>query len=160
MSSVKITGQKEIVQRLRQARQKMPTIMRDEEVGQFMVDRIKRRFDKEVSPSGEAWAALTDEYAKRKEKKYGRARKLVATGLMRSEIRVIRGSNLDTFAINTGLDVRVGIDSSFPDVQERARAHQYGTGRMAARPFLGLNASDREAVTNKLKRAIQRNLGG
>jgi len=76
---------------------------------------------------------------------------------LRDSIGVIRGRNAGLLTSNTGLGFRVGVTD--PEVAWYARVQNYGTDRIPARPFMGLNELDirayRSLASRKLKKLVE-----
>lgn len=165
MISFTVTNQRQIVQGLKQVRQRFSTIVRDARLDSFMERRVLQRFDAGVSPSGVKWAPLLPQTEKRKERdSAGGEAPLVRSGNLRDAIRVIVGSREGKFAVNTGLGFRVGIDDE--EASEYGRVHNYGLfspitkRKLPMRKFIGVSAGDVVEVERLLKAKAAVILGG
>lgn len=130
------------------------------EIGEALVESTKQRFVDSQGPDGMPWEANAESTllgVMRKSLKKGEAlitkrgntrakavkalarkRPLVDTGNLATQIRYQLGRG----------SVSVGTNRSYSGGKADASVHQYGTkdGRIPARPFLGLSASDEATV--------------
>lgn len=162
MAKTPVSGQQRILARMRRVREGLPGIMQSEEIVQFLSARLRRNFDKGVDPDGKPWKPLAASTIERK-KKAGNPypnRPLYATGLMRRSISVIVGRADGIFAVNTGLGLRIGVDSE--EASQYARIHNYGgmagnpPHKIPMRKFLALGAKDVVAVQGYVRRRIKK----
>lgn len=162
MAKPAVTGQKQILRRMQRIRAGLPEIMQSEEITQFLSARLRRNFDKGVDPDGKPWKPLAPSTIERK-KKAGNPypkRPLYATGLMRRSISVITGRADGIFAINTGLGLRIGVNSG--KASKYARVHNYGgvsgnpPHNVPIRKFLALGTKDIVAVQGYVRRSIKK----
>jgi phage virion morphogenesis protein len=116
-------------------------------VGSYVQRRtIKERFDKEQSPDGTKWQKLSPSTVKRRTKRHkgGDMRILQDTGELRRSVH---------FRADDG-GVAIGTNVKY------ARTHQYGRGKIPARPFLGINAEEREHIMQMVRTLFRRLNGG
>lgn len=103
-------------------------------VGEYMKTRtIKECFDKEQSPDGEKWKPI---------KREGKI--LQDTGELKKSIQYESDDN----------GVIIGSKLKY------ARTHQFGRGKIHARPYLGVTANDKRHITQMLKIYVSRNNSG
>ena len=101
-------------------------------VGEYMKRRtIKECFDKEQSPNGEKWKPLKEATLKRRRNKSSH-KILQDMGELRRSIQYKSSKN----------DVVIGSKLKY------ARTHQFGRGKIPARPYLGVTQSDKQHITN------------
>lgn len=159
MSSVKVSGQRSLVQRLKRISARMPGLLTEAQAGEFLAKRMLRRFDAQMAPDGSKWKPLDDvALARKKRRGYGDKPLLVNSGSLRDAIGVILGGREGLFAVNSGLGVRVGIRE-----EEQAfygRLHNYGFGVQTMRKFIGFNELDIGAVQSLLRRKAQQIIRG
>ena len=108
---------------------------------------IRERFDKEQSPGGQKWKPLSPATLKQRSVKHktGHMKILQDTGELRRSITYEAEPN----------SVRVGTALKY------ARTHQFGRGKIPARPFLGVNNEERQHIISMLGAYIKKNvLGG
>ena len=109
---------------------------------------IKERFDKEQAPNGEKWKPLSPARIKQRRKKHktGRMKILQDNGELRRSIHYEAGQG----------GVRIG------SVLKYARTHQFGRGKIPARPFLSVTQNERKHIRQMLTAYIKRHsfLGG
>jgi len=123
-----------------------------DEIGNLLLQRTLRRFDQEVDPDGNRWAALKEStILRRRQMGLGPSPKLVRTRDMRDAIKLIKGGIQGAIFTNTGAGVRIGIDDE--EIAKYGRAQNYGVpGRIVARRFLGIGRLDVKAVDSLLRR--------
>lgn len=116
-----------------------------EDIGQYMVKQtVKERFDKEQSPEGKKWEKLSASRIKqrlRRHKSSGSIRILQDTGRLR---RVNYKASRDNVKVGSNL--------------EYAATHQYGRGKIPARPFLGINDKERQEIVRRASRYVYRGI--
>ena len=124
-------------------------------IGEYMLSRTRERFDSETAPDGTKWAQLAQATIKSKQRRQtsGSTR----TGSSRARSNALPNAILkDTFLLRdtinyraTSKDVAIGTPTKY------GVNHQFGTKRMVARPFLGVNAEDLVEVENIVIDAIE-----
>lgn len=153
--TVSVTGQTELVARMRRIRSKLPNAMAGVDVERLLLSRVLRRFENSVSPDGVAWPALKESTVRRKKLLGARRpeKALERTERLVRGIRIISGSTSGLLVANTGLGFRIGVDD--PVAAIYGRLHQQGHGSLPQRKFMGLSASDVSAVTAFTRRRIK-----
>lgn len=165
MISVRLSGQQRVLRRLQNARKDFSTIVEDIHLDEWMLKRVLDRFRRGVSPDGGAWPELLPQTIARKK----RARAvsmdpLVRTGRLFKAIDIIIGSRDGLFAVNTGLNARIGVTD--PEASEYGRVHNTGLysgqikRKQKKRRFLGLSPLDVRAVRELLRRRAREILEG
>jgi len=112
-------------------------------IGSYLVTRSHEHFEKEESPAGEPWKALSAKYVARPRNKGGRGGNehpiLLRTGLLMQSISTRADDK----------SVAIGTNRKFKGGQSAAAIHQLGgmAGRghkaqIPARPFLGADETD------------------
>ena len=124
-------------------------------IGEYFLGRTRERFDSETAPDGTKWAQLAQATIKSKQRRQtsGSTR----TGSSRARSNALPNAILkDTFLLRdtinyraTSKDVAIGTPTKY------GVNHQFGTKRMVARPFLGVNAEDLVEVENIVIDAIE-----
>lgn len=111
---------------------------------------IKERFDKEQSPEGQKWKPLAPATVKRRLKRHkkGNMKILQDTGELRRNI-----SHPTALQVGDSY-VRFGTKLKY------ARTHQFGRGKIPARPFLGVNESEKKHITSMFRQYLKRNILG
>ena len=106
---------------------------------------IRERFNKEQSPEGQKWKPLADTTKRRKKRhKRGQMKILQDTGELRRSMAYEAGNN----------SVKVG------SVLKYAQTHQFGRGKIPARPFLGVTESEKKHITSMFGQYIKRHILG
>ena len=107
---------------------------------------IRERFNKEQSPEGQKWKPLAQSTIRRRKKRHkrGNMKILQDTGALRRSIAYEAGSN----------SVKVG------SVLEYARTHQFGRGKIPARPFLGVTEGEKKHIVSMFRQYIKRHILG
>ncbi len=149
--------------KLAEIRAGMPFILDKQDVGEGLVERIRKRFRKGVKPDGSPWAPLSPKYKKTKPA-VNRGHILINTGHLIDSIQVIRGRPAGRFASATGAGFRIGIESitytgrygRSEDTARYGRFHQQGIGGNKKRPIIGFNEADREFVVDKVRQSLIR----
>jgi phage gpG-like protein len=131
-----------------------------EQLADFILRRIQERYLQETDPSGNRWRALSPNT------KAG-AQILLKKGNLFKQIGYIAGSNQGKLASATGLGFRIGIRplqvvetsrngvSRIVDPSVYGRVHQFGSGRVPQRRFLGISKLDISAVSKKVHRELR-----
>lgn len=101
-------------------------------IGELLLRRTQARFKEERDPSGRPWSPLAPSTLERK-RKQGRILKIL------QERGDMRGS-LTYQADDRGVTVGYAEDSP------KAEVHQFGSRRVPARPHLGLEPKDQDAI--------------
>lgn len=99
---------------------------------------IANSFHNKVSPYGRAWASLTENYMKRKQKKYPGQTTLVASG-----------SLFNSLTRRTGFTVDIPISGTrfvYGTIIPYAGYLQSGTKKMISRAFLGFRNDQKKAI--------------
>lgn len=114
----------------------------------LQVGRIKQAFSVggHHTRGGTQWAPLSIEYDRRRRKR-GRTRVLVDTGRLRNTIF----GEAEVVDSAGGPALRLTVFSPVP----YARAHQYGTRIMPARPPIEITDSDRGKITRSIREAVR-----
>ena len=107
---------------------------------------IRERFNKEQSPDGQKWKPLAESTIKRRKKRHkrGNMKILQDTGELRRSIAYEADSH----------SVRVGSKLKY------ARTHQFGRGKIPARPFLGITNNEKEHITSMFRQYLKRHILG
>lgn len=107
---------------------------------------IRERFNKEQSPDGQKWKPLAESTIKRRKKRHkrGNMKILQDTGELRRSIAYEADSH----------SVRVGSKLKY------ARTHQFGRGKIPARPFLGVTNNEKEHITSMFRQYLKRHILG
>lgn len=123
-------------------------------IGQLLLARTLRRFDREVDPDNVPWKPRAESTMKRRERANypPDSPLLVETGGLRNAIRLIRGGR-GTVSVNTGAGVRIGVQDT--QIAKRAGAHQRGYGHIPQRRFLGIGRLDIKAIDSLLRRKAE-----
>lgn len=106
-------------------------------VGMYVQRRtIKERFDKEQSPDGTKWQALSPARIKQRLKRHkgGSMKILQDTGELRRSVQYEAEKNY----------VRIGSNLKY------ARIHQFGGRHIPARPFLGVTNDERRYIIHDM----------
>lgn len=103
------------------------------EIGEYLAEQTKQRFDQGIAPDGSPWAPLSPRYAKRKPKH--KTEPLLLSEVLRDTIRYQAGRQ----------SVEVGTDRIY------AATHQFGRGPIPARPFLGISHDDQTEILQILR---------
>ena len=114
-------------------------------VGEYVMARtIKDCFGKEQAPDGSKWKPLSPARVKQRMKRHksGNMRILQDTGELRRSVRYEASG--DSVVIGSNL--------------EYAATHQFGRGKIPARPFLGFTKHDKEHVISMLATYFKRHL--
>jgi len=109
------------------------------EIGNKNIQRTRMRFDRtKADPTGNAWLPLSPWYHAWKTQYTGSSNQniLILTGKLRNSITKKIGSDMFGKYVEVGTNVKYGVK------------HQYGAGRIPARPFLGFEEKE---VNNALK---------
>lgn len=107
------------------------------QMGEYLVDATRDRFDDQAAPDGTPWAPLSEGYARRKKKNADKI--LVLDGILRN-----------TIAYNVGPhDLEVGTNRIY------GATHQFGRDQIPARPFLGVSAEDDVELLELLREYVE-----
>lgn len=161
MARRKVQGARLLRLRLQHIRRQTPELFEPEYIGPLLVARMRARIKRGVDVAGQSFVPLKKETARRK----GHDRPLQYTGSLIRAIDVLEGQPSGTFAFATGLGFRIGLKhikvrqnfantSRSSDTAVYGRVHQLGNSRTPQRRFLGLNAADRRAVYEKVRRGL------
>ena len=116
-------------------------------VGDFIKRQtIKERFDKEQSPDGVKWKPLSQSRINQRKKrnKTGNMKILQDTGELRRSIHFRADKN----------GVIIGSKLKY------AATHQFGRGKIPARPYLGINELEKKLIRNLFRDYIKRHSFG
>jgi phage virion morphogenesis protein len=135
MAKIDIDGDKELLDALNEfisRAQNLKPFFAD--IGEQLLVTHRERWDRQEAPDGTPWSPLSPQYlqSERKKKSRGRNKTLVLDGYLRGGLRYR--------ANNSGLIF--GTDSVY------ATTHQFGRGKIPARPFLGLDSEDISYILN------------
>ena len=141
-------------------------VLAQQRIERLIVRRTRERFAPaganrraQASPQGVPWEPLSRlTPLLRSTNKGGTDQALVDTGLLRSQIGVVRGRLEDAIRTPTGASAFVGVTGSRKDV---GRLHQFGGTNdlgfpVPARPFLGIGDDDVKAVQGVINRIVAR----
>lgn len=141
-------------------------VLARQRIERLIVRRTRERFAPEganpraqKSPQGVPWAPLSRlTPLLRSTNKGGKDQALVDTGLLRSQIGLVRGRLEQALRSPTGASAFVGVTGSRKDV---GRLHQFGGTNdfgfpVPARPFLGIGNDDVKAVQGVINRIVAR----
>ena len=124
-------------------------------IGEYFLGRTRERFDSETAPDNTKWAQLAQSTIKSKQRRQtsGKTR----NGGSRARTNAAPNAILkDTFLLRDTINYRVTPFSvAIGTPQKYGVFLQYGTARMPARPFLGVNAEDLVEVENIAIDAIE-----
>lgn len=153
-----VTGAEKVVNRLRTIRASTATVLHGDHLQDLLLKRTKERFLKQVDPDGNKWRPLAQATLDDKIKRGKRTAILQRTGLLYNSIAIIK-RNQTTLASATGAGFSIGVINSNDgeygsDPGIYGRAHQFGTGRVPKRRFLGMGPLDVKAVDSMLRREI------
>lgn len=144
--SVKVEGLSKVQQKLKVTADKLHSLKPFWQTVGMYVQRqtIKERFDKEKSPDGQKWKPLAPATIKHRKKRHkgGNMKILQDTGELRRSIAYEAGDNY----------VKVGSKLKY------ARTHQFGRGKIPARPFLGVTNKEKEHITSMFQQYIKRHI--
>lgn len=100
-------------------------------IGAVLENSTRQRFADKKDPHGVSWANLMPNTIKRKTNKHGQnAGILVESGNLFASLTYVA----DKYEVSVGTPEIYGV------------YHQFGTANMPARPFLGINADDKQTV--------------
>lgn len=105
---------------------------------------IKERFDKEQAPDGTKWKPLSPARIKQRMRRHrtGQMKILQDVGELR---RSIQYEATQTY-------VRIGSNLIY------ARTHQFGRGKIPARPFLGITPNERRHINDMFRAYLKRHV--
>lgn len=147
-----VRGPERLARRMATIRAALSLPVLTEEVANLLLKRTLARFEAQVDPDNNPWAALKETtQLRRKMSGYSPAHPILQrTKELKHAIHVLRGASPGAVFTNTGANARIGVDDE--EVTGRARAHQYGNSRVVARRFLGIGQLDVKAVDSQLRR--------
>lgn len=101
------------------------------EVGEYLIESHQDRFDDAVSPEGDSWAPLSEEYKSRSKRP---SDILIEDGILKSTLNYNAGQN----------------ELLFGTPMEYGAAHHFGYEKrnLPARPWLGLSDTDVDVVVS------------
>lgn len=150
-----VKGASKLKRRLLTLRARMENIVEDSRVENLLVNRIKRRMVQGVDTNLVPFHPLAPATIRRKKHKKtvrGPGAILFETGAMYDAIGVTKRRG--QLSSPTGAGFSIGIASSNAKIQERAREHNFGNGRLPQRQFLGVNRLDVKAVDSLMRREM------
>ena len=105
----------------------------------------QERFDSQLSPDGKRWQDLADKTKKYYAKYFPGLRRtiLVGTGGLRDSIE----SQIDDWSVLVGA------------TKVYAATHQYGRGKIPARPYLGISTSDTDDIMRVVSQFLSERIG-
>ena len=105
---------------------------------------IKERFDKEQAPDGAKWKSLSAARIKQRMRRHrtGQMKILQDVGELR---RSVQYEATQTY-------VRIGSNLIY------ARTHQFGRGKIPARPFLGITPNERRHINDMFRAYLKRHV--
>lgn len=115
------------------------------DIGEYMLRSTRERTDREESPDGVPWVALSKKYERRKQR-------------LRPGVRML---HFDNFMLGARLSYQVGAD--YVDIGTSAKygaTHQFGRDGIPARPWLGASAADLAELRQILAAHLQAALDG
>lgn len=146
-----------------------------QDIGEYLVDSTRRRFQDGVAPDGTPWAPNSEtaylsylgKFGSSYSKKDGRLTKSGATRAAGKKPLIGETKQLSTriFSRATAHGVDVGSPLEYAGTQHFGAAAKSFTGGktpwgdIPARPFLGLSSEDRDAVLDIVQEHIERALG-
>ncbi len=145
--SIQVEGLARLKQRLKATADKLQNMRQFwSSVGMYVQNQtIKERFNKEQSPEGQKWKPLAESTKRRKKRhKRGQMKILHDTGALRRSIAYEAGND----------SVKVG------SVLKYARTHQFGRGKIPARPFLGVTEGEKKHIVSMFGQYIKRHILG
>ena len=145
--SIQVEGLERLKQRLKATADKLQNMRQFwSSVGMYVQRQtIRERFNKEQSPEGQKWKPLAESTKRRKKRhKRGQMKILHDTGALRRSIAYEAGNN----------SVKVG------SVLKYARTHQFGRGKIPARPFLGVTEGEKKHIVSMFGQYIKRHILG
>ena len=145
--SIQVEGLERLKQRLKATADKLQNMRQFwSSVGMYVQRQtIRERFNKEQSPDGQKWKPLAESTKRRKKRhKRGQMKILHDTGALRRSIAYEAGNN----------SVKVG------SVLKYARTHQFGRGKIPARPFLGVTEGEKKHIVSMFGQYIKRHILG
>jgi len=142
-------------------------------IGEVLVESTKQRFETSTGPDGQAWkpnalatilgrlaqiggaySAKTGRMTKKGAAAFTGKKPLIATGVLQDTIRyqIVAG----------GHGVEIGTNRFASEWEGGAAVHQFGskTGKIPARPFLGISDGDRVEVLDILDKFLQQAIAG
>lgn len=148
--SMKINIRPEGVNRLRQNLQARVQRLQNlqplwQSIGMYVQRQtIKERFDKEQAPDGTKWKPLSPARVRQRLRRHksGQMKILQDIGELRRSVNYEAGKNY----------VRIGSTLKY------ARTHQFGRGKIPARPFLGVTHNEREHINNMFREYLRRHV--
>lgn len=146
--NIKVEGLNEVQKKLKVTADKLKNMTQFwDSVGRYVQRQtIKERFDKEQSPDGQKWKPLAPSTVKHRKKRHkkGNMKILQDTGELRRSIAYEPEDNC----------VKIGSKLKY------ARTHQFGRGKIPARPFLGVNDMEKQHITLMFRQYVKRHIIG
>ena len=125
-------------------------------IGEYFLLRTRSRFDTETAPGGARWAVLAEATVRAKQRRIDSAGYKNGRSRARSRSPSATAILKDTYLLRDTINyqaspafVRVGTP------QRYGVFHQYGTRRMPARPFLGIDDRDVAEIRSIVLDALQ-----
>lgn len=134
MLEIKVYGVKELQKKLKSFKpQHLKEVLKT--LGAVVQSQTIERFEDQVDPAGQKWKAL----------KNPKSNKLILndTGQLKRIAYNLKGDS-----VKIGPTVNYGV------------YHQFGTKKMASRPFLGINQDDYNEIEEVLTQQLRRHYGG
>ena len=146
---IQVDGLKKIQQKLKVTAEKLQNLKPYwQSVGMYVQGQtIKERFNKEQSPDGSKWKPLSPSRVKQRRKRHksGNMKILQDTGELRRSIAYEANEH----------SVRIGSKLKY------AHTHQFGRGKIPARPFLGVTDKEKKHIIDMFRQYLKRHvLGG
>ena len=107
---------------------------------------IRERFNKEQSPDGQKWKPLAESTIKRRKKRHKRGNMKILQDT--DELRRSIAYEADSHSVRVGSKLKY------------ARTHQFGRGKIPARPFLGVTNNEKEHITSMFRQYLKRHILG
>ena len=146
--SIQVEGLERLKQRLKATADKLQNMRQFwSSVGMYVQRQtIRERFNKEQSPEGQKWKPLVESTIRRRKKRHkrGNMKILQDTGELRRSVAYEAHDD----------SVRVGSKLKY------ARTHQFGRGRIPARPFLGVTDKEKQHITSMFRQYLKRHILG
>lgn len=160
---------RQALKRLQRAGADLQPAWRD--IGEYLLNSTRERFDREQAPDGTPWEPLAESTLRRKMLKgvgrgKGKPRKSLTTGRGNTKVGAIRRLASNQILVESGNlrdlmryqatreGLRFGSDRVYAAIQQFGGA-DVGRPDIPARPFLGLSAADRAEVLAILNQHLE-----
>ena len=144
--TIKASGVNNLKQKLARQVEKLSNLQPFwKNVGMYVQKQtLKERFDKEQAPDGTKWKPLSPARIKQRLKRHktGSMKILQDVGELRRSVKYEAGQKY----------VRIGSNLKY------ASTHQFGRGKISARPFLGVTQNERRHINDMLKTYLKRHV--